>query len=170
MYLDDILKYKRVCIASNAVNEGIVDKLLNDLLLYVGNTMTVINDNDIDKFGHDIIFSILEKKDVVCFSPINLFLKMGMKLPYGDNFVIFKSHLYTSLNNNGISHNLTTNILYNCDLVISILNGKITVVKDRYNYFLSRNTDKLYNEILLDNRYYKIKKILKSNERFTENR
>jgi len=164
MYLDDILKYKRVCIASNAVNEGIVDKLLNDLMSYVNNKMTVIN--DIDEFDD----SILEKKDVVCFRPINLYLKRGMKLPYGDNFAIFKSHLYTYLNNNGISHNLPTNILYNCDLVISILNGKITVVKDRYNYFLSRNTDKLYNEILLDNRYYKIKKILERNERFTENR
>lgn len=166
MYLDDILKYKRVCIACNSIGERIADNVLNDLLSYVNNEMTVISDFT----TNDDIFPILEKENVVCFRPLNGFIKKGIRLSYGDNFIIFKVFQNLYINTNNIQ-NLPINILYNCDLVISILNNKITVVKDRYNYFLSKNTNKLYNEIVLDNnRYYKIKKILERNERFTENR
>lgn len=160
MYLDDILKYKRVCVASFAKDERIVDKILNDVLLYLNNKPFVINEFD------DFDISILNETDVVCFKPINLVIKKGNRIPYNNNFLIFKSHLYKNINSYFNINSIHKQILYESDLVISVDNEIVTILKDRYDYF-NKDGKLLYNEILIENRYYKIQKILKRNERFT---
>jgi hypothetical protein len=161
MYIDDILKYRRICIASTDIYENVSNKILNDVSNYIGNECTIINEyDDFDK-------SKLNCNFVVSYYPFDKIRhKSGRLFDRYDNFIIFKTHLFINITNT--KYIIPNRLLYETDLVLYIYNNFIEVVKDRYLYFLNKDKYQLYKNILLDNRIYKINKILK--RKYEDNR
>jgi len=156
MYLDDILKYNRVCVASTYGEEHITDKLLKYVSNYMDNHTIIKEEDDCD-------VSTFIKDNIVCFKPLVNFIKKDQRIPYSDNFVIYKTFLYQSISNN-FAYQIQNHLLRDSDLVFYIFNNQVAVVKDMYNYFQNRDREKLYNEITIGDRIYKLNKIKKRNE------
>lgn len=164
MYLDDFLKYKRVCLACTYVDEDIVDKLLHNISNYIGKC-TVINENDecdISLFRNGGNFN---NGNFICFKPMENITKNDY-IPYGDNFLVFKTYLHKSLASRS-NYQIPMKLLHGCDLILYFYDGKVKLEKDRYTVFENKDLNKLYKEITISDRIYKLNKIKKRNEQIT---
>ena len=165
MYLDDILTYKRVVIGCTIKHEDqfIANQILSDVSNYIGDKCTIVTEND-SSWNK----SVLENEFVVSYKSLSYIIKSTEFLRYGDNFIISKTFLGVNMGNS--NYQLSNNILYSSDLVLYLYDEKIHVIKDRNILFINRDMDRLYDEITIGRRSYKINKILKRNERFTNGR
>lgn len=111
---------------------------------------------------------MIKNEFVVSYKSLSYIIKSTELLRYGDNFIISKTFLGVNMSN--LNYQLPNNILYSSDLVLYLYDGKIEVFKDRNTLFINRDVNKLYDEITIGRRSYKINKILKRNERFKNDR
>lgn len=160
MYIDNFLEYNRVCLGYlTRKDERICVNLLDHIRNNIGRKCFFVDKIDM------INNSLLIEKYIV--STIDFTYEEIDKFTKIENFLAFKHYTYVGINDN--RETLPNKILYSCDLILMVKNGKINVVKDGKNLFQNKDLSQLYNDSCKNIRELKLKKILE-NERFTKNR